>query len=114
MAVKTHKAQWTSSILSTLLHERGCVQKTFIYTEGWSVEFFFIGQNRSSNQRSGSGMILKVQIQSSGARASVGAQASKFLYSKKSRGLKYQYFFLKIRMWLPFGFKFFIEFSIYR
>ena len=75
---------------------------------------FFIGQNRSSNQRSGSGMILKVQIQSSGARASVGARASKFLYSKKSRGLKYQYFFLKIRMWLPFGFQFFIEFSIYR
>ena len=54
---------------------------------------FFIGQNRSSNQRSGSGMILKVKIQSSGARASVGARASKFLYSKKSRGLKYQYFF---------------------
>ena len=93
MAVKTHKAQWTSSILSTLLHERGCVQKTFIYTEGWSVEFFFIGQNRSSNQRSG--MILEVQIQNFGARA----------FSKNSRGLKYQYFFVKIGIKLPFTIK---------
>ena len=30
-------------------------------TVGWSVEIFFIGQNRSSNQRSG--MIFEVQIQ---------------------------------------------------
>ena len=35
-------------------------------TVGWSVEFFFIRQNRSSNQRSG--MILEVQIQNFGAR----------------------------------------------
>ena len=36
-------------------------------TLGWSVEFFLIGQNRSSNQRSG--IILEVQIRSFGARA---------------------------------------------
>ena len=30
-------------------------------TVGWSVDFFLIGQNRSTNQRSG--MILEVQIQ---------------------------------------------------
>ena len=34
---------------------------------GWSVEIFLIGQNRSTNQRSG--MILEVQIQIFGARA---------------------------------------------
>ena len=47
--------------------------------------FFLIGQNRSSNQRSGT--ILEVRFQNFGARAS--AHASKFPFSNKSRGSKY-------------------------
>ena len=47
-------------------------------------------------------MILEVQIQIFGAR---GARASKFSFSKNSRGLKYQYFFVKIDMKLPFTIK---------
>ena len=63
------------------------------YVIGWSVEFFLIGKNRASNQRSG--MILEVQIRNFGARAiaSAGARLSKFSFSKNSRGLKYEYFF---------------------
>ena len=68
---------------------------------GWSVEFFLIGLNRSSSQRSG--MILEVQIQSFSARA--GARTSKFEFSINSRGLKYQYFLVKIGMKLPFTIK---------
>ena len=56
--------------------------------------FLLIGQNRSSYQRPG--MILEVQIQN------FGANASKFSFSKNSRGLKYYYFFVKIGMKLPF------------
>ena len=65
-------------------------------------KFFLIGHNRSTNQRSG--MILEVQIRNFGARA--GARASKFSFSKNSRGFKYQYFFLKIGMKLPFTIKY--------
>ena len=48
------------------------------------------------------GMILEVQIQNFSPRAC----ASKFSFSKNSRGLKYQYFFLKIRRKLPFTIKY--------
>ena len=48
-------------------------------TVWWSVEIFLIGQNRSTNQRSG--MILEVQIQIFGA--------SILSFSKNSRGPKY-------------------------
>ena len=51
------------------------------YVVGWSVEFFFLGQNRSSNQRSG--MILEVQIQNFGA----GACALKLSFWKNPGGL---------------------------
>ena len=46
-------------------------------TEGWSVEIFLIGQNMSSNERSG--MILEVQIKI----------CLKLSLKKNSRGLKY-------------------------
>ena len=47
---------------------------TFVYYRlGWSVEIFGIGQNRSTNQRSG--MILEVQIQIFGACASSHSRA---------------------------------------
>ena len=52
-------------------------------------------------------MILEVQIQSFGAClcTHVSARASKFLFLKISRGLKYQYFFVKIGFKLPFTIK---------
>ena len=50
-------------------------------TVWWSVEIFLIGQNRSTNQRSG--MILEVQIQI------FRALATKFSFSKNSRLPKY-------------------------
>ena len=64
-------------------------------------KFFLIGQNRSTNQRSG--MILEVQIQIFGVRTS--ARRSKFSFSKNSRGPKYLYFLMKIGMELPFALK---------
>ena len=52
-------------------------------------------------------MILEVQIQSFGAClcTHVSARASKFLFLKISRGLKYQYFFVKIGLKLSFTIK---------
>ena len=51
-------------------------------------DLFLIGQNRSGNQRSG--MILGVQIQNFSARTTRrGTCASKFSFSKNSRGPKY-------------------------
>ena len=55
--------------------------------------FFFIGQNRSNNHRSRSGMILEVQIQNLGARVKVfilkkfqGAQIGmKLPFTKKNK-----------------------------
>ena len=64
--------------------------------------FFLIGQNRSCNERSG--MILEVQIQNF-CKLLAGAYASKFSFLKNSQGLKYQYFFVKIGMKLPFKIK---------
>ena len=51
---------------------------------GWSVEIFLIGQNRSTNQRSG--MILEVQIQIFGAHVKV------FIF-KKFQGAQILIFF---------------------
>ena len=51
-------------------------------TVGWSVEFFLIGKNRSSNQRSG--MIIEVQFQTYSTCAN--ERTSKFLFSKIPRG----------------------------
>ena len=53
----------------------------------------------STNQWSGSGMTLEVQIQI------FGALASKFSFFKNSRGPKYNFFFLKIGIKLPFALK---------
>ena len=50
---------WRSSV--------GKVPNSVQCTLGWSVEFFFIGQNRSTNRRSG--MILEVQIQNFGRQS---------------------------------------------
>ena len=77
--------------------------KLLYCTLGWSVEFFFfIRQNRSTNQRSG--MISALQIQNF-SRSVPGARVSKFSFLKNSRGLKYQYIFVKIGMKLPFTIK---------
>ena len=71
---------------------------------GWSVEFFLIGQNRSSNQRSG--MFLKVQIRSFHERAArIGAWALKFSFSKNPGGPNINIFLWKIGMKLPFTIK---------
>ena len=73
-----------------------CDQPTVQYcTLGWSVEFFFFGQNRSSNQRLG--MILEVQIRSFGTsawRAQAHACQS-FHFQKIPVGLNIN-FFLKL------------------
>ena len=63
-----------------------CVGHT-VCTVGWSVEFFLIGQNRSTNQRSD--MIFEVQIQSFGARQS-------FHFQKIPGGLNINIFFGKL------------------
>ena len=53
--------------------------------EGGVYKFFLIGQNRSTNQRSG--IILEVQIQ-----ISANTCLSKFSFSKNSRGLNISFF----------------------
>ena len=79
-----------------------CAEKTHHFYSTIRVEcgIFFIGQNRSTNQRSG--MILEVQIQNFGARSTC---SPKFSFSKNSRGLKIPIFFVKIGMKLPFTIK---------
>ena len=62
--------------------------------------FFFIGLNRSSNQRSG--MILEVQIQSFGKL--VSARVNVFIF-KKFQGPQILVFFVKIGLRLPFTIK---------
>ena len=85
--------QLNSDILYCTVHQGGV----------WN--FFLIGQNRASNQRSG--MILEVQIRSFGARAHGARRCMrvKVFIFKNSRGLKYQYFFVKIGMKLPLTIK---------
>ena len=58
-----------------------CTVHCTLYSVQWSVDIFFIGQNRLTNQRSG--IILEVQIQI------VVARESKFSFSKNFRGPKY-------------------------
>ena len=54
----------------------------------WSVEFLLIGQNRSSNQRSG--MILEVQFQNFGAGVKV------FIFKKIPGGPNINFFLSKL------------------
>ena len=70
---------------------------------GWSVEIFFIGQNRSSNQRSS--MNLEVQIYIFRRAACADAHASKFSFPKKFHGAQILVFLVKIGMKLPFALK---------
>ena len=73
--LSSHSSAWYSFFITAVI--RAVLIYTFIIVfsiqyVGWSVEFFFIKQNRSSNQRSS--MILEVQIRSFGA----WARTSKF------------------------------------
>ena len=59
------------------------VQLMSCYPVGWSVDIFFIGQSKSTNQRSG--MILEVKIQIFGMHEPVHARQS-FRFQKISGG----------------------------
>ena len=68
-------------------------------------KFFLIGQNWSTNQRSGMILVVQIQFLAHVCDARAGALASKFSFSKIPGGPNINVFFMKIGMELPFTLK---------